>query len=457
MREPTKILLDEREIPEAWYNIVADMPNKPLPPLHPGTQEPIGPEALAPLFPQALIEQEVSTEKWIGIPEEVRDIYRLWRTTPLYRAHGLERALDTPAKIYYKYEGTSPSGSHKPNTAVAQAYYNRQEGVKRITTETGAGQWGSALSFACQHFGLGCEVYMVRISYEQKPYRKVMMNSWGAEVIASPSEHTEAGRKVLAQHPDSPGSLGIAISEAVERAASDEGTKYSLGSVLNHVLLHQTVIGLECIKQLEKAGADLPDVVIAPFGGGSNFAGIAFPFLRLNLEEGKSIRCIAAEPTSCPKLTRGVFRYDFGDTVGMTPLLPMYTLGHDFVPAKIHAGGLRYHGAGVVVSQLLRDELIEAVAIDQLETFEAGIRFARAEGIIPAPEANHAVAEVIRQAEQAREEGVERTILFNLCGHGNFDMAAYEDYFAGTLHKHELTQDEVDHAIAQIDTPEIPA
>ncbi|MEZ4698980.1 MAG: TrpB-like pyridoxal phosphate-dependent enzyme [Rhodothermales bacterium] len=450
----TKFLLDERRLPTAWYNIMADMPNKPLPPLHPGTREPIGPDALAPLFPMALIMQEVSGDPWIEIPDEVQDIYKKWRPTPLHRAHGLEKALDTPAHIYYKYEGVSPSGSHKPNTAVPQAYYNKQEGVKRITTETGAGQWGSALSFACQLFGIECDVYMVRISYEQKPYRKMMMNAWGANVFASPTNRTQAGRTILAQDPDSPGSLGIAISEAVEEAAMREDTKYSLGSVLNHVLMHQTVIGLEAQEQMEMAG-EMPDVVIAPFGGGSNFAGISFPFLRHNLTQGKSIRCIAAEPTSCPKLTRGVFRYDFGDTVGMTPLLPMYTLGHTFVPAKIHAGGLRYHGAGVVVSQLLKDGLIEADAVDQLEAFEAGIAFAKAEGIIPAPEANHGIAVAIKEALAAKEAGEPRVILFNLCGHGNFDMSAYEAYFAGKLERHSLTQDEIDAAVALIDTPEI--
>ena len=447
-------MLSEQEIPEKWYNIVHDMPNKPLPPLHPGTKEPIGPEALAPLFPMELIKQEVTTEKWVDIPEEVRDVYKLWRPTPMFRAYGLEAALDTPAKIYYKYEGVSPSGSHKPNTAVAQAYYSKQEGVRRITTETGAGQWGSALSFACQHFGIECEVYMVKISYEQKPYRKVMMNTWGATVHASPSNLTEAGRKILAEDPDSPGSLGIAISEAVERAASDEKTKYALGSVLNHVLMHQTVIGLEAVKQMEKAG-DMPDIVVAPFGGGSNFAGISFPFLRLNLEEGRNIRCIAAEPSSCPKLTRGVFRYDFGDAVGMTPLLPMYTLGHTFVPAPIHAGGLRYHGAGVVVSQLLRDKLIEARAHDQVECFEAGVLFARAEGIIPAPETNHAIATAIQEANKCKEEGVSRTILIHLCGHGNFDLAAYENYLSGKLVKHEITSEQIAAALAKIDTPVI--
>lgn len=449
-----KFLLSEKEIPEKWYNIVADMPNKPLPPLHPGTKEPIGPEALAPLFPEELIKQEVSTEKWIDIPDEVRNIYSLWRPTPLYRAYGLEKALDTPAKIYYKYEGTSPSGSHKPNTAVPQAYYNMKEGVKKITTETGAGQWGSALSFACNHFGIECEVFMVKLSYEHKPYRKTMMNTWGATVHPSPSMETEAGRTILARDPNTTGSLGIAISEAVERAAKDPYTNYALGSVLNHVKLHQTIIGLEALQQMKNAG-DLPDIVIAPFGGGSNFAGLAFPFLRLNFDEGKDIRCIASEPSSCPKLTKGQFRYDFGDTVGMTPLLPMYTLGHDFVPAPIHAGGLRYHGAGVIVSQLLRDKLIGAVAHDNLEVFEAGIRFARAEGIIPAPEATHGIATAIQEAEKCKEEGVSRTILFNLCGHGNFDMKAYEDYFAGKIVKHELSDGEIESALAKLDTPEI--
>ncbi len=449
-----KITLTENEIPEKWYNIIADMPNKPLPPLHPGTKEPIGPEALAPLFPMELIKQEVTAEKWVDIPDEVRNIYALWRPTPLYRAYGLEKALDTPAKIYYKYEGVSPAGSHKPNTAVPQAYYNKLEGVKRITTETGAGQWGSALSFACHHFNLECEVFMVKLSYDQKPYRKIMMNTWGATVHASPSTITEAGKKILEADPNTSGSLGIAISEAVERAATDENTKYALGSVLNHVLLHQTVIGQEAIKQFEKAG-DMPDIVIAPFGGGSNFAGIAFPFLRLNFDEGRKIRCIASEPSSCPKLTQGVFRYDFGDTVGMTPLLPMYTLGHNFMPAPIHAGGLRYHGAGVIVSQLLKDKLIEARAHDNLEIFEAGVTFARSEGIIPAPEANHGIATAIAEAKKCKEEGVSKTILFNLCGHGHFDMKAYEDYFAGNISKTELTSEEISASLAKLDTPEI--
>jgi tryptophan synthase beta chain len=452
----TRYLLREGDIPTHWYNVVADMPNRPLPPIDPGTHRPIGPQALAPLFPMALIQQEVSTERWIEIPEPVREIYRQWRPSPLVRAHRLERALDTPARIYYKYEGHSPSGSHKPNTAVAQAYYNAQEGVRRITTETGAGQWGSALAYACQAFGLECQVYMVKVSYEQKPYRKLMMSTWGAEVIASSSPLTEAGRKVLAEDPDSPGSLGIAISEAVEVAAKGgEHTKYSLGSVLNHVLMHQTVIGQEALTQMDMAG-ELPDVVIAPFGGGSNFAGLAFPFLRLNLVEGRKIRLLASEPTSAPKLTRGVFRYDFGDTVGMTPLLPMYTLGHTFVPARIHAGGLRYHGAGVVVSQLLKDGLIEAEAVDQLESFEAGVLFARAEGIIPAPEANHAIASALRIARKAKLEGRPTKILFNLCGHGHFDMAAYEAYFAGKLERHELSQAEINAAVSKIDTPSAP-
>ena len=449
-----KFTLEEKDIPEKWYNILADMPNKPLPPLHPGTLKPIGPEALAPLFPMELIKQEVSMEKWIEIPDEVRNIYTMWRPTPLYRAYGLEKVLDTPAKIYYKYEGVSPAGSHKPNTAVPQAYYSKKEGAKKITTETGAGQWGSALAFACNHFGLECDVYMVRISYDQKPHRKTMMNTWGANVYSSPSNRTEAGRKILAQDPDSPGSLGIAISEAIEMALTRDDTKYALGSVLNHVKLHQTVVGLEVVKQMEKAG-DMPDIVIAPFGGGSNFAGLSFPFLRLNFDEGKKIRCIASEPSSCPKLTRGIFRYDFGDTMGMTPLLPMYTLGHDFIPAPIHAGGLRYHGAGVLVSQLLRDKLIEARDQDNIEIFEAGVLFARCEGIIPAPEANHGIATVITEANKCKEEGISKTILFNLCGHGHFDMKAYEDYFAGKIKKHELSQKEINESIGKLKTPEI--
>lgn len=437
-------------MPYHWYNIIADMPNKPLPPLHPGTKQPIGPEMLAPLFPMGLIMQEVTTDKYVEIPDEVRDIYKIWRPTPLYRAYQLEKALDTPAKIYYKYEGVSPSGSHKPNTAVPQAYYNKQEGVKKITTETGAGQWGTALSFACQMFDIECEVYMVKVSYQGKPYRKIIMNTYGATVYPSPSNRTNAGRQILAQDPNSPGSLGIAISEAVEMAVSDENTKYALGSVLNHVLLHQTIVGQEALKQMEKAG-DMPDIIVAPFGGGSNFAGLCFPFLRLNLEEGKNIRCIASEPASCPKLTQGVFRYDFGDSIGMTPLLPMFTLGHDFVPSPIHAGGLRYHGAGVVVSQLLKDKLIEARAHHQLECFQAGVLFAKTEGILPAPEATHALATVFQEAKRCKEEGKSETILFNLCGHGHFDLSSYENYLAGHLEDYEVTTVDIASSLAKID------
>ncbi len=453
MSSPKKILLNESDMPENFYNIQADMPNPVLPPLHPGTKKPIGPDDLAPLFPMELIKQEVSKERYIEIPDGVRQVYKSYRPTPLFRAFNLEKLLDTPARIYYKYEGVSPAGSHKPNTAIAQAFYNKEEGVKKLVTETGAGQWGSALSYACNQFGLGCEVYMVRISYDQKPYRKIMMNTFGAEVYSSPSDRTNSGKKILSEDPDSPGSLGIAISEAVERAATTEGAKYSLGSVLNHVLMHQTVIGQEAVKQLEMAG-DFPDIVIAPFGGGSNFAGIAFPFLRYNLQEGKNIRCIAVEPASCPKLTKGEFRYDFGDTVGLTPLIPMYTLGHTFVPAPIHAGGLRYHGAGAIISQLLKDKIIEATALQQIECFEAGVKFAQAEGIIPAPEANHGIAQVIREALKAKEEGTKKTILFNLCGHGYFDMSAYEAFFAGKLVDHELTDEELYSDLRKLDTPD---
>lgn len=450
MSKTHKIVLADSEMPRHWYNILADMPNKPLPPLHPGTKKPITPQDLAPLFPQGLIEQEASAERWIEIPDQVADLYKLWRPSPLYRAYNLEKALDTPAKIYYKNEGVSPPGSHKPNTAVAQAYYNYKEGVKRITTETGAGQWGSALSFATQQFGIELKVFMVKVSFEQKPYRKSMMNTWGGKVVASPSSETESGRKILAQDPNSPGSLGIAISEAVEMAAKDPGTKYSLGSVLNHVLLHQTVIGQEAIAQLEKAG-DYPDVVIGCFGGGSNFAGITFPFLHRNFTERKNTRCLAVEPASCPKLTKGVFQYDFGDTVGLTPLLAMYTLGHNFIPAKIHAGGLRYHGAGTIVSQLLKDKLIEALAVQQLESFEAGIQFARSEGIIPAPESTHAIAAVVREAQKAKQEGKSKTILFNLSGHGMIDLAAYDQYFAGNLSNHALSQQEIERSVNQLE------
>jgi tryptophan synthase beta chain len=436
-----KINLTEQEIPRFYYNIVADMPNKPLPPLHPGTRQPITPDLLEPLFARELIMQEVSSERYIQIPDEVRKIYAQWRPTPLFRAVNLEKALKTPARIYYKYEGGSPAGSHKPNTAVPQAFYNKMEGIKKITTETGAGQWGTALSYACQMFDMECEVFMVKVSYDQKPYRKILMNTFGGVVHASPSILTAAGRKILEGDPNSSGSLGIAISEAIERAVADPTTHYALVSVLNHVLLHQTIIGQEAIVQMEKAG-QMPDIVVAPFGGGSNFAGIAFPFLRMNLVENQKIRCIAVEPESCPKLTRGEFRYDFGDTMGMTPLLPMYTLGHDFMPSAIHAGGLRYHGAGVIVSQLLKDGLIEAVSQNQQRCFEAGMQFIRAEGIIPAPEATHAIATVIDEANRCREEGVTKNILFNLCGHGYFDMSAYELYLSGKLNGESLVTDE---------------
>ena len=447
--ESRKIFLNESEKPTHWYNIAADMPNKPQPPLNPATRKPAGPDDLSPIFPMGLIQQEVSTEKMIEIPDEVQDIYNIWRPSPLYRARGLEKALDAPVKIYYKYEGVSPSGSHKPNTAVAQAYYNKQEGVKKVITETGAGQWGTALAFACTQLGLDCEVYMVRISYDQKPYRKIMMNTFGADVFPSPSNRTQAGRNVLAEDPGSSGSLGIAISEAIEMALKDETNKYALGSVLNHVLLHQTVIGQEAEKQLEIAG-DYPDVIIAPLGGGSNFAGISFPFIGKNITEGKNTRCIAVEPASCPKLTQGEFLYDHGDSAGYTPLLPMYTLGHNFRPAAIHAGGLRYHGASVLCSQLLKDNLIEAVALQQLECFRAGITFARTEGIIAAPEATHAVAQVIREAEQAKKEGTQKTILFNMCGHGFVDMKAYEDYFEGVLSDHTFSDNELKTGLEEI-------
>lgn len=425
-----KIQLDESEIPKQWYNVIADMPNPPAPPLGPDGK-PVPPQALGAIFPEALIMQEISGERWIPIPEAVREVYRLWRPSPLYRAQRLEAALGTPAKIFYKYEGVSPAGSHKPNTAVAQAYYNQQAGIKRLSTETGAGQWGSALALAGQMFGIDVRVYMVKVSYEQKPFRRSMMQTWGAEVLASPTDSTEAGRKILAADPNSPGSLGVAISEAVEEAAGRKDTNYSLGSVLNHVLLHQTVIGLEAKKQMEKAGA-YPDVVIASCGGGSNFGGIAFPFFA-DKAAGKKVRLVAVEPTSCPTLTKGKYAYDFGDVAGYTPLMMMYTLGHDFMPPGIHAGGLRYHGDSPLVSQLYHEKLIEAVAVPQLATFEAGVQFARAEGIIPAPESAHAIRAAIDEALAAKKAKEPRTILFNLSGHGHFDMAAYDKYFAGQL------------------------
>lgn len=448
----TKILLSEKELPRQWYNIQADMPNKPLPPLHPVTREPIGPDALAAVFPMELIKQEVSQERYIDIPDEVIDLYKMYRPSPMYRAHNLEKALGTKSRIYYKYEGGNYSGSHKANTAIAQAYYNKKEGIKRITTETGAGQWGSAMSFACNHFGLDLLVFMVRVSFDHKPGRKVMMNAYNAKVVPSPSTMTESGRKILEQDPDSPGSLGIAISEAMEIAVQDPYTKYSLGSVLNHVILHQTVIGLEALLQMEKAG-DYPDVVIGCFGGGSNFSGIAFPFLREKLLNGKDVRLVTVEPASCPKLTKGKFMYDFGDSAGMTPLLPMYTLGHNFIPEKIHAGGLRYHGAGVLVSQLLKDGFIEAKAKLQRECFEAGVLFARTEGILPAPESNYAIAAALDEARKSDIAGESKVILFNLSGHGHMDISAYEKYFEGYLPDHEMTTEEVESAIAAIELP----
>jgi tryptophan synthase beta chain len=452
MKKTKKITLTEREMPRQWYNILVDMPNKPMPPLHPLTRQPIDAQDLAAVFPMELIKQEVSTERYIDIPDEVLDLYKVYRPSPLFRATNLEKELGTRSKIYYKYEGGSYSGSHKANTAIAQAYYNKKEGIRRITTETGAGQWGSAMSYACNHFGLELLVFMVKVSFYQKPGRKIMMQAYNAKVIPSPSPMTEAGRKVLEQDPDSPGSLGIAISEAMEIALQDPYTKYSLGSVLNHVILHQTIIGQEALLQMEKAG-DYPDVVIGCFGGGSNFSGIAFPFLRERLLNGKNVRLLTVEPASCPKLTKGKFMYDFGDSAGMTPLLPMYTLGHNFIPEKIHAGGLRYHGAGILVSQLLKDGFIEAKAKLQRECFEAGVLFARTEGILPAPEANYAIAAALDEARKADLEGISRTILFNLSGHGHFDISAYEKYFEGNLPDHELTQAEVDEAVAKIEFP----
>lgn len=444
----TKYVLSEKDLPRQWYNIAADMPTPMKPPLHPGTMQPIGPQDLAPLFPMALIEQEVSSQRWIDIPPEVLDILTLWRPAPLYRAHRLEKALGTPAKIYYKYEGVSPAGSHKPNTSVPQVFYNKQAGVKRIATETGAGQWGSALSLACNFFGLEAKVYMVRVSYDQKPYRRMLMETWGGKVIASPSTETAAGRKILAEDPNSTGSLGIAISEAVEDAAGRDDTKYALGSVLNHVLLHQTIIGLEAKKQMEMAG-DYPDVIIGCAGGGSNFAGLALPYLQDKIH-GKQIDVLACEPAACPSLTRGHFHYDFGDSVGMTPLMPMHTLGHGFVPAGIHAGGLRYHGMAPLLSQLTEDRLLRAEAYHQVECFDAAVLFARSEGIVPAPESSHAIRGAINEAVKAKEEGKEKTILFLLSGHGHFDMSAYQAYFAKTLQEYSLPQEELDKAWATI-------
>ncbi|MBW2062170.1 MAG: TrpB-like pyridoxal phosphate-dependent enzyme [Deltaproteobacteria bacterium] len=446
-----KTILPEDQIPRQWYNITPDLPHGLQPPLHPGTLQPPGPDDLAPIFPMPLIEQEVSQERWIDIPEPVLDVYRIWRPTPLVRAVSFEKFLDAPVKIYYKNEGYSPPGSHKPNTAVAQAYFNKEFGIKRLCTETGAGQWGSALAFACSFFDLECKVFMVRISYDQKPYRRLMMMTWGATCVASPTDTTDAGRKILETNPDSPGSLGLAISEAVETAVTskDIPTRYCLGSVLNHVLLHQTVVGQEAKKQMEMVG-DYPDVVIGCAGGGSNFAGLSFPFAQDKIN-GKEVQIIAAEPTSCPTMTRGPFAYDLGDVAGMTPLLAMFTLGHDFVPPPIHAGGLRYHGMAPLISQLIRDGIIEPRAYHNLETFEAGLDWAKTEGYISAPETNHALAAVIEVAKEAKEEGKEKTILVNWSGHGLLDLAAYEDYLAGKLTDFALPEEEIKRALKAIE------
>ena len=447
MTDTVKYLLDETRIPKYWYNLVADLPVAPPPVLHPGTLKPVGPDDLAPLFPMELIMQEVTTEREIPIPEPVREVYRQWRPSPLYRARRLEKVLQTPAKIYYKYEGVSPAGSHKPNTAVAQAFYNKQAGIKRLSTETGAGQWGSALAFAGALFGLEVKVFMVRVSYNQKPYRRALMETYGATCTASPSNETQCGRTFLAQRADHPGSLGIAISEAVEIAAQRDDTKYALGSVLNHVLLHQTVVGQEAMAQMEMAG-DYPDVIVACTGGGSNFAGLAFPFLGAQLRGGKKLRIVAVEPAACPSLTRGKYAYDFGDTAHLTPLTKMHTLGSTFIPPGFHAGGLRYHGMSPLVSHIKQLGLIEAVAYEQTECFEAGVTFARAEGIVPAPEANHAVKGAIVEALKCKAEGKSRTILFNLSGHGHFDMQAYLDYFGGKLQDIKYDEAELAKALA---------
>lgn len=447
--ETSRYTLSDDEIPTSWYNIIPDLPEPPPPPLHPGTHEPIGPDDLAPLFPMDLIAQEVSTDRYIPIPEEVLDVYRLWRATPLHRAHRLERALGTPARIYYKYEGGSPAGSHKPNTAVPQAYYNAKAGVKRLTTETGAGQWGTALAFAAAQFDLECEVWQVRASYDQKPYRRAMMQAFGATVHPSPSDVTEFGRKLLAENPDTPGSLGIAISEAVEVAAGDPGASYALGSVLNHVLLHQTVIGEEALLQMANAG-DSPDVIIGCTGGGSNFGGLAFPFLREKLAGKMDVTVRAVEPQSCPSLTKGTYTYDFGDTAGMTPLVKMHTLGHDFIPDPIHAGGLRYHGMSPLLSHVYELGLIEAVALPQTDCFAAGVQFARTEGIVPAPEPSHALAAAVQEAMRCKETGEEKVILTALSGHGMLDMAAYDAYFAGELVDHEYPEEAIADAMTRV-------
>ena len=445
----TKIILEEGEMPTHWYNIIPDLPAPPPPPLHPGTREPVGPDDLAPLFPMALIMQEVSTDSYIEIPEEVQEVYKLWRPSPLYRARRLERALDTPAHIYYKYEGVSPAGSHKPNTAVPQAYYNAKEGITKLTTETGAGQWGTALAFACALFGIECEVWQVRSSYDQKPYRKAMIETFGATIHPSPSVLTEAGRKILANDSETPGSLGIAISEAVEVAAQDPEIRYALGSVLNYVLMHQTVIGEEALKQLAKVG-ETPDVIIGCTGGGSNFGGLAFPFLREKLAGNISPTIRAVEPAACPSLTKGTYAYDFGDTAGMTPLMKMHTLGHDFVPEAIHAGGLRYHGMAPLLSHIYELGLMEATSIHQTECFDAGVQFARTEGIVPAPEPTHALAATVREALRAKEAGEETVILTALCGHGLLDMAAYDRYFAGDMVDYEYPEEKVRDALTRL-------
>ncbi|MCW8902236.1 TrpB-like pyridoxal phosphate-dependent enzyme [Sedimenticola sp.] len=443
----TKILLKESEMPTHWYNVVADMPNPPTPPLGPDGN-PVGPDALAAIFPEEIIKQEVSAERWIKIPEEVREVLRLWRPSPLYRAHRLEKMLNTPAKIFYKNESVSPAGSHKPNTAVAQAFYNQQAGIKKLTTETGAGQWGCSLALAGQMFGLEVEVFMVKVSYGQKPYRRTMMRTWGAQVHASPTDLTESGRSILAKDPNSEGSLGIAISEAVEIAANRPDTNYALGSVLNHVLLHQTIIGEEAKKQLAMVG-EYPDMVFAPCGGGSNFGGIAFPFFA-DKAAGKQVELVAVEPTSCPTLTKGTYAYDFGDAIGLTPLMKMYTLGHDFMPPGIHAGGLRYHGDSALISQLYNEGLLGAMAVPQIETFEAGVLFAKSEGIVPAPESTHAIAAAIREARHCTETGEAKTLLFNLSGHGHFDMTSYDRFFAGELEDYEYPEEAIRESLKHL-------
>src|SRR3954471_5417193 len=454
MAEKTKYILADDVLPTQWYNVIPDLPEPPPPPLHPGTREPVGPEDLAPLFPQALIAQEVTTDRYVDIPEEVLDVYRLWRPSPLVRARRLERALGTPARIYYKYEGVSPAGSHKPNTAVPQAFYNAAAGIRRLTTETGAGQWGTALAFASAQFGLECEIWQVRASYDQKPYRKLMIETFGGSIHPSPSDLTEAGRRVLAADPDSPGSLGIAISEAVEVAAQHADTNYALGSVLNHVLLHQTIIGEEALLQLAKVG-EQPDLIVGCTGGGSNFGGLAFPFLREKLAGRMAPTIRAVEPASCPSLTRGVYAYDFGDTAGMTPLLKMHTLGHRFIPDPIHAGGLRYHGMSPLLSHIYELGLLEAIAVPQTECFSAAVRFARAEGIVPAPEPSHALAACIREALACKESGEEKVILTALCGHGHFDMAAYDAYLSGRMVDEDVSDERFAGALS--DLPTVPA